>query len=365
MSEYLSTTSLSRLCGLQAKPLVFSFLLDNGYLSHDGSSYALTSKGSQYGHLHFGDSGGSWVVWDVVQLVPILEAYKLRLSQIPSADPSHLPRQDNLYALADEYGLDGSSLVFEFLASEGYLRFQDIATHYSLTAKGSKFCHIYRDALYEYVVWDSTKLAPVLEGLKCTILTESNINFTFYHMTHIDNLPAIASKGLFSHESVAGYTDISNISVNNRRQGKEKVFNRTIHSYVPLYFNVRNAMLYAVQSEYSDQVVVLEFASSVCLSNNVLFTYNNAACSNVVFYSSLQKFIDSGLWPKIQQRSWGDDKDIKQEMMSECLVLDHIDFGFVKSIHCNSSETSQKVSDIIGKFQHNVSVVHSASDLFF
>lgn len=366
MPEYLSTTALSKLCGLKAKPLVFDFLIANDYLSYEEGRYKLTSKGLQYGHIRNGTSGGEWVVWDEEKLIPILKDFKLSLTQISSNDPLCLPRQDNLYSLADAYGLDEQAVVYSFLLSEGYLCPQASDSHYTLTTKGLEYCRIFSDGTYEHVVWDEEKLGPILVSLKFRIIEQSNIPFTFYHMTHIDNLPEIMSKGLFSHDSVGSYHDISNVSVNSRRQGKEPVFHRAIHSYVPLYFNIKNAMLYAVQSSYPDRVIILELYTGVCLSKNVLFTYNNAACSNAVFYSSVQKFIDANIWGRIQQRYWGDDIEVKQEMMSECLVLDHIDFRSIKNIHCNSEKTAQEAYDIVEKSsENNVKTVYAASNLFF
>lgn len=372
MPEYLSTTALSKICGLKAKPLVFDFLITNDYLSYEEGRYKLTSKGLQYGHIRNGTSGGEWVVWNEEKLIPILEIFKLSLTQIPSSDPLCLPRQDNLYSLADAYGLDEQAVVYSFLLSEGYLCPQASDSYsysyYTLTTKGLEYCRIFSDGTYEHVVWDEEKLGSILVSLKSKIIEQSNIPFTFYHMTHIDNLPDIMSKGLFSHDSVGSYHDISNVAVNSRRQGKEPIFHRAIHSYVPLYFNVKNAMLYAVQSSHPDRVVILEFYTGVCLSKNVLFTYNNAACSNAIFYSSVQKFIDANIWGRIQQRYWGDDIEIKQEMMSECLVLNHIDFRFIKNIYCYSEKTAQEAYDIVEKSsENNVKTVYTdtARNLFF
>lgn len=261
-------------------------------------------------------------------------------------------------------GLTPKPLVFDFLLAEGYLSYED--RRYKLTSKGEKYGHIFHRGEEKWVVWDEEKISPILLSIKLEIMNGSKMNSKLYHMTHIDNLPEIMRKGLFSHNSVGDYVDISNAEVNIRRQAEEPIFHNPIHNYVPLYFNVRNAMLYRVQKDYRDRVIILEFDSTVCLLKNVLFTYNNAASSSAVFYSCIKKFIDDDNWDNINQRSWIDDYDAKQAMMSECLILDRIDQSLIKNIHCMNEKTLEEIDNILNETRNiTVDTIYYNSELFF
>lgn len=370
MSDYLSTVAVSKLHGLTAKPLVFDFLVYHCYLSYEGGVYSLTDLGSEYGHVHYNGSD-SWIVWDQNKIFHILNDLKLSLD-----DGSPLCggtfRKDNLPDIASDYCVEGSADVYNMLISEGYIYYSPYEDQniddYQLTAKGKKYCcvTINDDGDYQ-LVWDVLHISSMLQCLKLKVLLDSNENFKLYHMTHIDNLFEIMAKGLFSHSSVGAYKDVSNISVNEIRNAEEPIFHRPIHNYVPLYFNVRNAMLYAVQSNYADRIIILEFDNMVCLPKDVLFTYNNAACLDAVFYSTAQEFVEDNLWSRIYQRYWGADKNIKQEMMSECLVLDHINSSLIKKIHCISEKVANEVLEILSANERNNNVedIYYDSWLFF
>src|SRR5690625_285750 len=80
-----------------------------------------------------------------------------------------------------------------------------------------------------------------------TNLDEFNIDY-LYHITHKDNLNNILQNGLESHnvarERHMIKVDIADNVVNDRRKRKELIYNRSLHDYVPLYFNPKNPMLY-------------------------------------------------------------------------------------------------------------------------
>ena len=68
----------------------------------------------------------------------------------------------------------------------------------------------------------------------------------FYHLTHQKNLASIVKYGLFSRERLNGFEDIANSDVvDYRRIKKDRVYYKTLTSYVPLFFNPRNPMLYS------------------------------------------------------------------------------------------------------------------------
>lgn len=381
MSIFLSTTEISESHGLIAYPFVFNFLIREGYLTDGSRRYELTDKGREYGYL-YKNGHLPQILWEQDKLSPILEGFRNSLcvssSMNPSEymmpyDPSSLRalREDNLPDLSADYGLLVSAELHEFFYEAGYIYYDDEyddvdADSYILGSKGEHRCSILiGDDVIRYH-WREEDTAEALQALKLQLLRKSNKNFKLYHMTHIDNLSNIMNEGLFPHNLINEYHDISNSSVNQKRQMKEPVFNRSIHDYVPFYFNVRNAMLYAVQSKHQRKIIILELDPNICLRKNVLFTFKNAACNNSVFYQFVQEFISDNRWPQINASTWNNDIDTKQNMMSECLVPGRIDSDYIKAIHCIDKEAQEDVLGVISKFENSkVEFVYENRSLFF
>ncbi len=101
-------------------------------------------------------------------------------------------------------------------------------------------------------------------------LEKYKINY-LYHMTHKDNLENILRYGLKSHNEAKkenlNKVDISDNQVNDRRSRKEPIFNRSIHDYVPLYFNPKNPMLF-VRKGLQNDIVILATESKRCRRKN-------------------------------------------------------------------------------------------------
>ena len=80
--------------------------------------------------------------------------------------------------------------------------------------------------------------------------------YYLYHLTHKDNLENILRYGLQSHNLAHQNNlikkDISNKDVNKRRQKRDPIYKKSIHDYVPLYFNPRNPMMYVRKNIQND-----------------------------------------------------------------------------------------------------------------
>lgn len=265
--------------------------------------------------------------------------------------------------LGKVFGVTAKPFLFDYLISEGYLSYSN--KRYELTAKGSDYGYLFRRGEDKWVLWYADKIGPVIQSLKQELLADSTMNSQLYHMTHIDNLSSILRDGLYSHNSVRSTFDISDRGVNRRREVPEPIHKRPIHDYVPLYFNVRNAMLYRVEQEYGDRIVILEFDKEICLLNNTLFTYNNAASTLAVFYYCIRKFSDDIDWNTVNSKYWGDDYHLKLSTMSECLVLGHLDQKFIKSIHCQTKNAANEVCSILDNMGYTGVNVYYESHLFF
>ena len=85
---------------------------------------------------------------------------------------------------------------------------------------------------------------------------------SLWHMTHEKNLNSILERGILSHDRVRELgclrEDISLESVQNQRKKIDPHYNLPLHSYIPLYINPRNPMLYK-RKEKKFQILLSNF----------------------------------------------------------------------------------------------------------
>ena len=268
-------------------------------------------------------------------------------------------------ALGKIVGVKAKPFLFEEFLKRGYI--EKPGNQYLLTSVGrsvrigGRYKQLPDDN--EFITWPIT-LGASLHVLKKSFL--DRVNFRLFHMTHVDNIMSILKHGLFSHNTAPGYLDISNPDVNNRRERTDPVHKKSLHEYVPLYFNPTNAMLYEKEEEYQSDIVLLEVSQRVCFSNYTLFTEKNAAVKSPRFaycLSDVEKFD----WPTIQKRNWVTDGvaniDIKQLMMSECLVYSHIDTNDLVAVHTKNTSMSSKLESMLASVNHPS--ICSSANLFF
>ena len=257
-------------------------------------------------------------------------------------------------ALGRIVGIKAKPFLFEEFLRRGYI--ERSQNRYLLTSLGrsvgiSGYYKLLPDG-NEVVTW------PIALGASLHVLKQSfldRVDFRLFHMTHADNLLSILQHGLFSHNSAPNYLDISNPDVNSRRERTDPVHKNSLHDYVPLYFNPRNAMLYEKQAEYRSDIVLLEVSRRVCLSNYTLFTERNAAANRCRFAYCLSDVVKFD-WLNIQSRNWATDGavqvDKKQLMMSECLVYGHIDTEDLVAVHTMNTSMSSKLQSMLASAQH-------------
>lgn len=229
--------------------------------------------------------------------------------------------------IGENYGIKASPYLFSYLMEEGYIVKPN--KKYELTDKGRQYGRMFKSPQgEEWIVWNEWKILEVLNILKRKIISESKLDIRLFHMVHINNLESILTKGLLSHSKMlnTSYTDISNKDVNSRRADKEPFFNNSIHDYVPFYYNVRNAMLYRVQQEYGENIIILEFDLQASFQKHTLFADRNASTKDVVFCNCLKDFLDYADWKTVYSLTWfGKEAEVKQKMMAECLVLGEVE----------------------------------------
>jgi hypothetical protein len=178
------------------------------------------------------------------------------------------------------------------------------------------------------------------------ILDKYNIKY-LYHMTHKDNLDNILKNGLQSHNFARNNgllkNDIADNEVNRRRTRPEPIYRRSVHDYVPFYFNPKNPMLYC-RKNLQDNIVMLAIDRKLLFQNNALFTNGNAAADATHFYNNIQdlKMLN---WNCIVAQSWADLPDGKRERCSETLVYPDVSIQSIQKIFCNNQHTLEFVKE--------------------
>jgi hypothetical protein len=164
---------------------------------------------------------------------------------------------------------------------------------------------------------------------------ETSIPSSVYHLTHIDNVTGILRHGLLTHNNPYQENDISDLKINATRQH--------IHDYAPLFFNPRNAMLYRVQKEHGNKIVILEFNADFMTKQKIKITNGNAASRDTEYFDSMD-ILEQFNWNLVFSQSWnGYPSHVKQAMLSEVLVYKHLDIRYLQQINCLDKLTQIKL----------------------
>lgn len=170
-----------------------------------------------------------------------------------------------------------------------------------------------------------------------------------YHMTHKSNLQNILQNGLLSHNQARNgnltQVDIADNQVNDRRSRNEPIYERSIHDYVPLYFNPKNPMLYR-RGNIQNDIIILAIDRILLYQSNTVFTNGNAAASATSFFGNPDDLIKLN-WTCINAEYWNDIVDGKRIKCSEVLVYPSIPTTTIKKIYCNNQQTKLFVESIL------------------
>jgi hypothetical protein len=175
-------------------------------------------------------------------------------------------------------------------------------------------------------------------------LNSFGINYLF-HMTHKNNLENILHNGLQSHNFARNnqltQVDIADDRVNVRRHRNEPVYNKSIHDYVPLYFNPKNPMLY-VRRGIQNDIIIIAVDKMMLYNENSLFTDGNAASDHTSFFNNIEN-LNTLNWQCINAAYWTDINDGRRIRCSEILIYGSIPTGYIQKIFCNNTDTKQFV----------------------
>ena len=268
----------------------------------------------------------------------------------------YLPLYNNAYQVyTDEFfsttmlgkilGIKSKPTLFDFFMNRGYLSYDN--KKYHLTSEGMRFGkYIDAEDGNKFVAWNLGLVAPQLFPLQHRA-TEGITKFNaLFHITHLNNLESILQNGLYCHSAMQNYVDISDAQVNSKRTKIDEAFKKPLHHYVPFYFNCRNAMLYRVQHEYANRVVVLELDKGICnLPYNLYFDRN--AASDYSKCKVDKSAVNHFPWNDIFSNSWhiNGEKNLHllQSMQAECLIYKHVPMEFITKIHCPNEYIARHV----------------------
>jgi hypothetical protein len=163
---------------------------------------------------------------------------------------------------------------------------------------------------------------------------------SFYHITHIENLPSISIEGILSlreiHHRGLKFKDLSNASVQQRRNKVESVYNRCLHEYVPAYFNPRNPFQYAQLELNWDRLAILEISTDVLTNRwyDFVISDGNAASQDTHYFGDIRS-IKKLPWIILNKNKvyWLNELDGKRRICSECLVYPMIKKNHILKIH--------------------------------
>ena len=189
-----------------------------------------------------------------------------------------------------------------------------------------------------------------------------------YYITHIDNLPSILARGVFSHERIESEridsTSIYNADIVSRRSQIMAPDNSSLWSYADLYFQPRNAMMYRVVHEKdAKNLAVVGVNKKVLNEQGSFITDGNAAHETTKFYAP-SKGLDvlRQQWSIIQNDWWNRDDGSKRKIMAKCLIPGHVKPEYIQSIYVASNSLQDVVKGKIGNSHVTVS---SEPDMFF
>lgn len=172
---------------------------------------------------------------------------------------------------------------------------------------------------------------------------------SLWHMTHVDNVPSILDKGLFSKRQINGngqvFQDLSDSGVQDRRSRKnETVFGRNLHEYVPLYVSPKNPMMFRLGNEYgSSSLALVEISLDAFLKIPFVFTDGNAASNSTQFFGEAQD-VGSLPWEVLHAQYWTNFEDGSRKKCAEVLVLNRIPSEYIVNVHCADRLASQHLS---------------------
>ena len=190
-----------------------------------------------------------------------------------------------------------------------------------------------------------------------------------FYITHIENIPSILSRGIYSHEKVESegidYTPIYDENIVSRRKGILLENGKSLWSYANLFYNPRNPMLFRVTREKPiNDLAVIGIHNRALDLRDVLISDGNAA-HHISSIFPLDEKLLLRIVNKTRREWWNDIDGSKRKIMAECLVPDSVPPALVRSIYVASHEAKQKVDKMLDPFSRDRLTIAPEPYMFF
>ena len=193
-------------------------------------------------------------------------------------------------------------------------------------------------------------------------MQESDIR-ALYYITHIDNLPSILSRGIYSHARIKTQgvqnTTIYLEHLVNKRGNSYTSDGKNLWHYANLFFQPRNPMLYnVIKSKGKRNITVLRISNTVLQRHGVFIADGIASNKLTRIYSrseglealqAQQEMLQSDSWI-----SWNHSDKVRRQLMAECLVPNIVNPDHINSIFVVNTEIGSQVKQIVGERQISV-----------
>ena len=187
-----------------------------------------------------------------------------------------------------------------------------------------------------------------------------------YYIVAIENIPSVLRHGILSYDMAMRlrHVSVANREVQGRRANKKVPNGLSLHSYVNLYVNARNPMLYTLMCNGSDDICILKLENRLIEFPGVVITDGNAASDWVSFYS-LSEAMDKLDLDMIYARYWTHEDPHEQRRHKSIMCAEVLVPNIVAAVHINgayvSCSTSKKCLSEVG-FDREIII---DGDMFF
>jgi ssDNA thymidine ADP-ribosyltransferase, DarT len=195
-----------------------------------------------------------------------------------------------------------------------------------------------------------------------------------YHITHIDNIGAMARDGALRCDSscnVNGIRPVSiaydNLKAKRARWKVDVAQGGTLADYVPFYYAPRSPMLYAIDGGYvpSYDGGQVEVAHLVCSAQEIARPSGFAITNGHAISPLSDQFDDLACldridWEIMPERLWRDtdeDGDRKRRRQAEFLVFETVAFEAVKQIGVLTKTVADRVRESLAGAAHRPPVI--------
>jgi hypothetical protein len=175
---------------------------------------------------------------------------------------------------------------------------------------------------------------------------------SLYYITHIENLPSILERGIFSHQLIEEqslkFTPIYDVSIVSNRKAKLTPNGKSLWEFANLYFQPRNPMLYRVIHEKGEkELAIIGVQKQAMDAPDVFLTDGNAANDPTSFFTPKEglKAIYK-MWDIIDGEWWNSVDGSKRKIMAECLVPRMISSDLIHTIYVASHAVAEKVRSL-------------------